>query len=85
MGLINHAVPAEQLDEKVNEIADKLNRGAPRSIRWTKQVINLQLRQIAQPAMDLGMATETLSMFEEEHVEAVKAFTEKRDPVFKKD
>jgi enoyl-CoA hydratase len=85
MGLINHAVPADQLDEKVNEIADKLNRGAPRSIRWTKQVINLQLRQIAQPAMDLGMATETLSMFEEEHVEAVKAFTEKRDPVFKKD
>ena len=85
IGLINHAVPADQLDSKVNEIATKLNHGAPRSIRWTKQVMNLQLRQIAQPLMDLGMANESLSMFEEEHVEAVKAFTEKRDPVFKKD
>ena len=85
IGLINHAVPAEDLDDKVNEIATKLNLGAPRSIRWTKQVMNLQLRQIAQPLMDLGMANETLSMFEEEHVEAVKAFAEKRDPVFKKD
>lgn len=85
IGLINHAVPAEDLDDKVNEIATKLNLGAPRSIRWTKQVMNLQLRQIAQPLMDLGMANETLSMFEEEHTEAVKAFAEKRDPVFKKD
>jgi enoyl-CoA hydratase len=85
IGLINHAVPADELDAKVNAIVDKLNRGAPRSIRWTKQVLNLPLRQLAQPMMDVGMATESLTMFEEEHREAVKAFAEKRDPVFKKD
>jgi enoyl-CoA hydratase len=85
IGLINYAVPAEELDAKVNEIARKLNHGAQFSIRWTKQVLNQPLRQLAQPLMDIGMANETLSVFQEEHREAVKAFAEKRDPVFKKD
>ena len=85
IGLINYALPAEELDAKVNQLAAKLNNGAPRSIRWTKQVINLPLRQLAHPVLDLGIATESLTLFEEEHREAVKAFAEKRDPVFRRD
>ena len=85
IGLINYAVPPEELDAKVDEIAGRLNRGAPRSIRWTKQLVNQPLRQLAQSMMDIGMATETLTVFQDEHREAVAAFAEKRDPVFKKD
>ena len=82
IGLINYALPADQLDAKVDEIAGKLARGAQRAIRWTKQTINLQLRQIAHPVMELGMANETLSQFSDDHAEAVKAFAEKRDAKF---
>ncbi len=85
IGLINHAVPKDELDAKVGEIANKLNQGAARAIRWTKQVINTPLRQMAHPMMDLGLATETLSTFQDDHREAVKAFAEKRDPVFKRE
>jgi len=85
IGLINHAVPQDELDAKVDEIASKLNHGAVRAIRWTKQVINTPLRQTAQPMMDLGLATEMLSILRDDHREAVKAFAEKRDPVFKRD
>ena len=85
IGLINYAVPADELDAKVMELATKLNNGAQRSIRWTKQLINTPLRQVAHSMMDLGLANETLSMFDPDHAEAVKAFREKRDPAFKRD
>jgi enoyl-CoA hydratase len=85
IGLINYAVPADELDAKVDAIAQKLNHGAARAIRWTKQVMNMPLRQLAQPMLDLGLATETLSTFEPDHQEAVAAFTEKRNPLFKRD
>jgi enoyl-CoA hydratase len=84
IGLINYAVPAEELDAKVNELAGKLAASASRAVRWTKQVLNLPLRQLAHPMMEHGMANETLSQFGADHAEAVSAFSEKRDPVFKR-
>ena len=47
VGLINHVVPADQLDEKVYGLARRLAGGAIRSIRWTKQTVNIPLRQLA--------------------------------------
>jgi len=82
IGLINYAVPAEELDAKVDAIARKLAAGAQRSIRWTKQVINLQLRMLAHPVMEHGMANETLSQFSADHAEAVAAFAQKREAKF---
>ncbi|MCH2173854.1 enoyl-CoA hydratase-related protein [Myxococcota bacterium] len=82
MGLINHAVPREELDTKVDELARKIAHGATRSIRLTKNVLNLPLRQLAHSLMDLGMANETLSSESADHQEAVTAFLEKRDAQF---
>ena len=82
IGLINYAVPADELDAKVNELAQRLRHGASRAIRWTKQTMNMPVRQGAQGTMDLGMALETLSQFSDDHAEAVSAFAEKRDPKF---
>jgi enoyl-CoA hydratase len=82
IGLINYAVPAEQLDAKVNELAQRLARGASKAIRWTKNALNLPLRQLAHPLLELGLATESLSKFSADHQEAVRAFGEKRDPRF---
>jgi enoyl-CoA hydratase len=52
IGLINHVVPADQLDEKVYGLARQLAGGAMRSIRRTKQVIKIPLRQLAHSMMD---------------------------------
>lgn len=82
MGLINYAVPREELDAKVMELARPIASGAGRAIQLTKNVLNLPLRQAALATMDLGMANEMLSARSEDHEEAVNAMLEKRDPKF---
>lgn len=84
MGLINHAVPADELDDKVNAFADKLAAGASNAIRWTKMSVNIGLRDLASKMMDASLAYEALSNMHPDHAEAVKAFTEKRPPVFER-
>jgi len=82
IGLINHVVPADQLDEKVYGLARRLAGGAMRSIRWTKQAINIPLRQLAHSMMDLSLSLETQSNLSKDHQEAVWAFAQKRRPNF---
>lgn len=82
IGLINHVVPADQLDEKVYGLARRLASGAMKSIRWTKQTINIPLRQLAHSMMDLSLGLETQSNLSKDHQEAVWAFGEKRRPNF---
>ena len=82
MGLINYAVPREELDAKVNELAQAISRGAGRAIQMTKNVMNIPLRQAAVSSMDLGMANELMSSQTEDHMEATNAFIEKRTPRF---
>jgi enoyl-CoA hydratase len=84
MGLINHAVPAGELDEKVNAFADRLAAGATRAIRWTKMSVNIGLRDLATSIMDASLAYEALSNITPDHEEAVRAFAEKRPPVFER-
>jgi len=82
IGLINHVVPPSELDENVYGLAHRLAAGAIKSIRWTKQVINIPLRQIAHATMDLSLSLETQSNLSKDHQEAVSAFAAKRRPNF---
>jgi enoyl-CoA hydratase len=82
MGLINHVVPADELDAKVDAIAGKLARGATRAIRFTKIALNRGLRKFAQEQMDVLMAYEALSSQTADHAEAIAAAREKRKPQF---
>ena len=80
MGLINHAVPADALDGKVDEIVGKI-QGNPRwAVRWTKTAVNLVLRDIATRVSDAAIAYEMLSNMTADRQEAVSAFVEKRPP-----
>ena len=82
IGLINRAVPTEQLDDEVYALARRLASGARKAIRWTKVVTNLGLKQLAHMIMDTSIAYETLSNTSKDHQEAVSAFREKRKPIF---
>jgi enoyl-CoA hydratase len=82
IGLINRAVPAEELDKVVDEIAQRLANGAAKAIQWTKLSVNLGLRQIVNSVLDASMAYEALSNYTKDHAEAVAAFREKRPPRF---
>jgi enoyl-CoA hydratase len=80
MGLINYAVPADQLNAKVDEIATKI-LGNPRwAVRWTKTVANIPLKELAARLSDPAVAYEILSNMTEDRREAVAAFVERRPP-----
>lgn len=82
IGLINGVVPADQLNDHVMALAQRLASGATKSINWTKQITNAGLRQVAAGMMDGCIAYEALSNITKDHAEAVQAFVEKRKPVF---
>ena len=82
IGLINHAVPADELDAKVDEFCGKLLGGAMNAIRATKVLTNLELKRIAHAVMETGIALESLSVRHANHLEGVMALKERRKPSF---
>jgi enoyl-CoA hydratase len=83
MGLVNYVTSASDLDAKVDELAFGLARGATQAIRWTKAVVNLELRRISNLMTEAALGWETLSNATYDHQEAVHAFVAKRTPVFR--
>ena len=80
MGLINYAVPTDQLDGKVDELVGKILATPRWAVRWTKTAVNLVLRDIANKVMEPAIAYEIASNATADRQEAVNAFVEKRAP-----
>jgi enoyl-CoA hydratase len=83
IGLVAEALPADQLDARVEELAEKLANGAAVAIRLTKKAINMSLRQKLDSLIEAHLGYETMSHLSDDHREAVNAFAERRPPVFK--
>jgi enoyl-CoA hydratase len=81
-GLVTEAHSAETLDDRVEEIAQRLANGAQVAIRGTKRALNMVLRQQLDAMIDAHLGLETLSHLSEDHRAAVEAFVAKRSPVF---
>lgn len=82
LGLINHAVPAGELDATVQAMARRLADGPRDAIQGTKVSVNVALKQLAHTILDTSIAYESLTMQGAAHAEAMDAFVEKRPPVF---
>lgn len=82
IGLINHAVPAADLDKAVEAYALKLASMPPRALQWTKASVNIALKQLAHSIMDASIAYELLSITTNDHRDAMAALSEKRKPDF---
>lgn len=82
IGLVNHVVDPDDLDERVYGFAGRLAGGALQSIRWSKVSLNIHLKQVAHAVMDTSIAYEALTNRSADHQEAVNAFRDRRKPVF---
>ena len=82
IGLINHCLPAEELDTAVDAFCQRLLDGAPNAIRWTKVLTNMELKRIAGAVMEAGIAYESISVRSADHREGIAALKEKRRPRF---
>ena len=83
IGLINHAVPAEDLDRRVKEYAEKVAAMPARAVQWTKASVNIGLKQLAHSIMDASIAYEALSNSTHDHREAMDAIRDRRKPEFR--
>jgi enoyl-CoA hydratase len=82
-GIVNHAVPADQVMPMAMEIANELNELPPLAVRWTKLAVNKQIKMQLELVQDASIAFEALTIHSEDHIEAATAFIEKRKPSFR--
>jgi enoyl-CoA hydratase len=85
IGLVNHVVPLEDLEAAAMDQARALAAGAQIAIRFNKRLVNKELEDRVNRIYDLALALEGLTFETADHREAVRAFLEKRDPVFGQD
>lgn len=82
IGLVNHCVPVDELDVAVEAFCERLLQGSTNAIRWTKVLINLELKRVANSVLDAGIAYEAITQRSADHREGIKALQEQRKPVF---
>lgn len=82
IGLINHSLPMAELDRAVNAFADRLLAGSRNAIRYTKILLNMELKRVASTVIDAGIAYEAVTQRSPDHREGIQALIEKRKPNF---
>lgn len=84
IGLVSEVAEGADLIAKALQMADLMMRNSPYSIRHTKQ---LMWANLDAPSLDAALTlenhTQVLALVTQDFQEAVKAFSEKRTPVFR--
>jgi len=83
IGLINQVVPAEQLEDTVMKLAKQLAQSATKAIGMMKIFLHKAWQMDLATALEYEAFVQSECIRTEDHQEAVKAFLEKKKPVFK--
>jgi enoyl-CoA hydratase len=83
IGLVNHVVPADQLETKTMEIANRIAEKSPIALRLAKESVKLASRSNLDEGLRREVDLFALCFSSEDKNEGVKAFLEKRKPEFK--
>jgi enoyl-CoA hydratase/carnithine racemase len=83
MGLVNRAVPADELESTVDALAADMASKGPLAMRLTKDYINRAVQVDSTSRLEHSLMTCLVLNSSEDYQEAMKAFNEKRPPVFK--
>ncbi|MEN9708414.1 MAG: hypothetical protein RIQ68_822 [Pseudomonadota bacterium] len=81
IGLVSFCVPDEECMPRALAIAEKLAKGAPAAVRWTKVSLNNWMKS-AWPAFEASLAFGILGFTSPEAREGLDALKEKRAPNF---
>jgi len=83
IGLVNRAVPADQLESAVDEMVAQLVDKSPMAMRISKSYINRTAFIDADSRLELLIMSALVNGASEDSQEGMKAFAEKRKPVYK--
>jgi enoyl-CoA hydratase/carnithine racemase len=82
IGLINRLVPTGTALEAAQEYVGLLTRQAPLSLAWLKQAVNTGMNTDLESALDFEASVSGAAFASADKEEGMRAFLEKRDPVF---
>jgi enoyl-CoA hydratase len=82
IGLVNHVVPAAQLEARALDFAHRLAAGAPLALRYTKLAVNKLVKDALNVAFDASAALEMMTFMSADHREAMAALRERRAPIY---
>ena len=82
LGLVNQTVPGTELDNVVNSVAEKLANGPTKALGLSKRVVNQVSRLELPDALEYEAQNQDIAGKTKDHLEAVRAFLEKRQPKF---
>jgi len=82
IGIVNKVVPADEFDDAVGDWARKLASKSPVMMRLGKDAMFRQLDMPFEEALDFLRSQLTIAFSTEDIQEGVKAFFEKREPVW---
>jgi len=83
IGLVNHVVPADQLEARTMDIANRIAEKGPIALKLAKEAVKIAARSTLDEGLRREVDLFALCFSTEDKDEGVNAFLEKRKPVFK--
>ncbi len=83
LGLVSKVVPTDQVMIVSRELAAKLSQGPTRAIALTKRALNKSISTDLETVLEYESYLQEIAGATSDHLEAVRAFFEKRRPVFR--
>jgi 2-(1,2-epoxy-1,2-dihydrophenyl)acetyl-CoA isomerase len=83
IGVLNHVLPDDELDGFVAEWAERLAAGPPLALQMTKKMLSSSLSLSLSEALSWEAAAQTVNFGSSDTREGVRAFMEKRAPVYR--
>lgn len=82
LGLVNEVVTTAELNKTVDDLARRLANGPTKALGYSKRLINRASTMDLADAMEYEAQHQDIAGKTADHLEAVNAFLEKRDPKF---
>ena len=83
LGIVNRVVPDAELEQAALLLARRIAAGPPIALRYMKENLNRALGESLRTCLDAEAERMVQSATTNDYVEAVRAFQEKRPPVFR--
>ncbi|MEE8470573.1 MAG: enoyl-CoA hydratase-related protein [Dehalococcoidia bacterium] len=83
LGLVNHVVPRDQLDAKVDEIVTKMVTKSPATLRLGRRAFYTMRDMEYEKALEYLSSMLAINTAAEDVAEGIASFMEKREPVWK--
>jgi enoyl-CoA hydratase len=83
VGLVSHLAPDEEFDATVSRVVRRLAAGPPLAYAATKKAINAATLDRLEDALERERSGQTVLLRTSDVAEGMRAFSEKRRPVFR--